>query len=110
MDSDAFDARQFNKWLENTTDRDLKDAIFYVLAMRKDYAKQNPELDEKLIDTDFLQGEFELSDPHMRVVHKVIATNDTTPGAILDWLSSVDDEYVRVRVAENKNTPKDTFG
>lgn len=110
MDKDSFDARQFHKWLNHTTDRDLKEAIFYVLSMNKDLAADNPDRDALSIDKASLENsEIRLSHPHLKIVHKVIATNDTTPSAILDWLSHVKDDCVRLRVAENKNTASETL-
>lgn len=110
MESDAFDARQFQKWLDHTSDRDLKDAIYYVLSMNSKLAAQDSERSERFIDRDLLaSNQLELADPQMHIVHKVIATNDTTPPAILDFLAGVDDECVRIRVAENANTAKDTL-
>lgn len=110
MDSEAFDARQFHKWLSHTSDQDLKEAIFYVLSMNKKHAEDNPERDERFIEIDVLAGnQLELEDPHLHIVHKIIATNDTTPPTILDWLASVNDECVRMRVAENKNTAAETL-
>ncbi|MBX9878760.1 MAG: response regulator [Candidatus Obscuribacterales bacterium] len=107
---EAFDARQFQKWLHNTTDRNLKDAIYYVLAANKKLTENDPDRDERLIDKKLLESnELGLDDPQMQIIHKVIATNDTTPPGILDFLGSVADESVRLRVAENKNSPADTL-
>lgn len=106
----AFDARQFQNWLNNTTDRDLKDAIYYVLAANKRLTENDPNRDEGFIDQKQLESnELGLDDPQMQIIHKVIATNDTTPPGILDFLGSVADESVRLRVAENTHSPADTL-
>ncbi len=110
MENDAFDAHQFQKWLNHTSDRDLKEAIYYVLSMNKQLAAEDPERNERFIDKDSLEfNQLELADPQMHIVHKVIATNDTTPPAILDFLAGVDDQVVRLRVAENNNTARETL-
>lgn len=110
MKSEAFDASQFHQWLNNTTDRDLKDAIYYVLATNKKLTDNDPNRDAGFIDKECLESnQLGLEDPQMEIIHKVIATNDTTPQGILDFLASVSNECVRLRVAENTNTSAETL-